>query len=131
MLRLRLLFGCWRRRGKLVNLQGEFTAATLAIGVDIFDLEPFVNHKMSKRPRRVRSVIIAGGAGVADCTFDLWYGTKLIAYGLYNVATGLQADTNMTIPIAGGDICRVDEPIKLVVTDAGNTNPYTVKVTIS
>ena len=115
----------------MVNLGVELTAAQMALNTDIFDIEPFVNHKMAKRPRRVRSIGIVGGAAVADAIFDLWYGPRLQASGLYNVATGLTNATDMQIPIVGGDWCRVDEPIKLVVTDAGNTNPYNIKVTIS
>ena len=65
----------------MVVLAGEFTAAQLAAGVDIFDMEPFVNHKMAKRARRVKSILFTGGGGAADCTLDLWYGARLQAYG--------------------------------------------------
>ena len=115
----------------MVVLVQEFTAAQLALGVDIFDLEPFVNHKMAKRNRRVKWVLITGGAAAADATFDLYYSDRLQASGLFNVDTGLENLTQMKIPIVGGDWCHVDEPIKLVVTEAGDTNPYHIAVGIS
>ena len=115
----------------MVVLAAEFTAAQLTLGLDIMDMEPFVNHKMSKRVRKVKSILITGSAAVDDFKCDLYYGQRLQASNLYNVSTGLANITQKTIPIVGGDMCHQDEPIKLVITDAADTNPVYIKLCIS
>ena len=114
----------------MVVLVAEIPAATLALNYDVFSADPFVTHASAKFLRRVRKVTIVGGAGVDDCKMDLFYGSKLIAKSLYNVATGLSGFAKMAIPIVGSDVCKTDEKLSLIVTDAGNTNPYNIKLEI-
>ena len=99
--------------------------------VDVFTLAPFANHATAKRVRKVKRISVVGGAAADDLKLDLYYGAKLIGRSIYNVATGLTNSQAMGIPIVGSDLCKTDQKISLVVTDAGNTNPYNIKVEIS
>ena len=118
----------------MVVLQQEFAAAhavVATVGTDVFEYEPFKSHQNSARPRKVKSVTITGSNAVNDMKMDLYYGPRLVASSLYNVATGLTTSTSMKIPIVGGDYCKPNEPIKLVNTDAGGTNPVNIKIEIT
>ena len=115
----------------MVVLQAEFAAAAPAVGVDVFSYDPFLAHAVSKIPRKVRRIGICGSNAVDDFKLDLYYGSRLVAKNLYNVATGLTNSQAMGIPIVGSDLCKTDQKISLIVTDAGNTNPYIIQVELS
>jgi len=114
----------------MVMIVNELTAAKLALNYDLFSETPFLDHATAKKWRKVKSVTCVGGAGVADLKMDLFYGSTLICKMVFNVATGLSGFATMKIPIAGSESCAPDTKISLIVTDAGNTNPYNIKVEI-
>ena len=95
----------------------------------MFSEEPFLKYATSKFTRRVRRIGVVGGAGIADCKMDLYYGSKLIYKRVFNadtIAKGLQSsranlalDTSEDMQnIVDKSWCDSNSEISLLVTEA-------------
>ena len=114
----------------MVTVVGEFTAAQLALGINVFDMAPFSDYATAKFKRKVRKVTLVGGAGVADLVCDLQYGSRKQAIGIHNNQTALEPSEITGVPVCSLDTCYPDEKLMLVVTDAPAASDVMFKVEI-
>jgi len=115
----------------MVVLSAQVTAATLAVGYDVFSAQPFLDFATAKYRRRVKRIGITGSTAIGDTVFQLKYGAREVANGLYNTQTGVDLDDSADmVLIVDTDVNQIDEPIILQVTDAATSNPCLIKIEI-
>lgn len=105
-----------------------------ATAASAVDTNLMAGHRLqiSPRFRRVRRLGVVGSAAVGDAAVDLFYGDTFIGR-FYNTSAGaslIPLDAKDMMPVVSRYALERNEPLNLLISDAGATNILVVTLEI-